>query len=185
MSTFIDFIKSGQASKATALIERALNQKTLGIIKEQKAEVASDVYGTLDEELVHEAIVNPNSSKQGYDEDHKSNPYHATILKHGYEYSHSTPVVHNSGHEIKNGEFVPFEDRRIHHAYKHKTLKDHYVGVHPTKDRNGDENGHKWEVGKSGQGTHFVGKGDEKLDKHLKGHVARAQAKIKKSAEKQ
>lgn len=50
MSTIIDLIKTGQATKATALIERALKEKTLGIITEQKQEVATEIYGSIDDE---------------------------------------------------------------------------------------------------------------------------------------
>jgi hypothetical protein len=105
------------------------------------------------------AIQNPNSSGQGFDPDHKDNPHYATLLKHGYVYSHSTPVRHQSG--IVN-----------HHTYKHPDLKDHVVGVYkPSK-----MNSHVWSTSKLG-GSKYEGQGDAALDKHLKGHIARAKRK--------
>lgn len=113
-----------------------------------------------------EEIQNSNSSGQGYDPDHEKNPHHATILKHGYEYSHSTPVNYIAG-------------RGIHHTYKHKTLKDHVVSVH----EHPKYGGHIWDVHKLGQGSSFQGKGDANLDKHLKGHIARAKKKLGEEVE--
>ena len=110
------------------------------------------------------AIQNPNSSGQGHDPDHEKNPYHATLLKHGYEYSHSTPVNHSAYSVSPSHPDYKKQDIRIHHSYKHKDLKDHVVGVSSTKD-----GGHKWDVHKLGQGTSFTGTGWSALDKHLKG----------------
>ena len=115
------------------------------------------------------AIQNPNSSGQGHDPDHEKNPYHATLLKHGYEYSHSTPVNHSAYSVSPSHPDYKKQDIRVHHSYKHKDLKDHVVGVSSTKD-----GGHKWDVHKLGQGTSFTGTGWSALDKHLKGHLARA-----------
>jgi len=42
--TFLDYIKQGDAVKATALIETVLKQKTLAHIKEQRAVVAEETY---------------------------------------------------------------------------------------------------------------------------------------------
>src|ERR1035437_10495835 len=104
------------------------------------------------------AIENPNSSGQGHDPDHKDNPHHATLLKHGYVYSHSTPV-----RSRQNGV-------RIHHTYKHPDLKDHVAGVHQPSD----QNSHVWSTHKLGNGFEYSGQGDAALDKHLKGHLTRA-----------
>jgi hypothetical protein len=105
----------------------------------------------------HEGIENPNSSGQGYSKDHVNNPHHATILKHGYVYSHSTPVTHLD------------QQKRVHHTYKHSSLKDHVVGVHQASTGQ-----HKWAVHKLGQGRVATGSGDANLDRHLKGHIGRA-----------
>jgi hypothetical protein len=48
--TFLEAIKKGDATNATALIESVLNQKTLAYLKEHKAVVAEEVYGTEEEE---------------------------------------------------------------------------------------------------------------------------------------
>lgn len=44
MATFLDYIKHGDASKATLIIESVLKQKTLQFIKEQRADVSKAVY---------------------------------------------------------------------------------------------------------------------------------------------
>lgn len=44
--TFLECVKNGDASKATALIETVLKQKTLEYINEQKAEVSEAVYSS-------------------------------------------------------------------------------------------------------------------------------------------
>jgi hypothetical protein len=49
MATFLDYIKKGDASKATSMIESVLNQKTLQFIKEQRADVSKAVYGDNDD----------------------------------------------------------------------------------------------------------------------------------------
>jgi hypothetical protein len=41
------------------------------------------------------AIINPNSSGQGYDKDHDLSRLASIARKFGYEYSHSTPIVQN------------------------------------------------------------------------------------------
>jgi hypothetical protein len=47
--TFLEALKKGDAANATALIETVLNQKTLAYIKEHKAVVSKEVYGTEEE----------------------------------------------------------------------------------------------------------------------------------------
>ena len=51
---FLDYIKQNDASKATALIETVLKQKTLAYIKEQRATVAEATYGTEVDESTEE-----------------------------------------------------------------------------------------------------------------------------------
>ena len=48
--TFLDYLKQGDATKATALIETVLKKKTLAFIKEHKAEVSKTVYNKDEEE---------------------------------------------------------------------------------------------------------------------------------------
>lgn len=43
--TFLDYLKKGDATKATALVEAVLKQKTLALIKEHKTDVAKTTYG--------------------------------------------------------------------------------------------------------------------------------------------
>lgn len=153
---FIKLIRNGQAVQATNLIEKLLKTKVKNALNEERSTVVSDVYGTVDE-----AIENPNSSGQGHDASHSKNPYHDTMLKHGYKYSHSTPVTVGG-------------NKQIAHAYKHGSLKDHVAGVRETGS------GHKWEVHKLGSGSGYSGGNAASLDKHLKGHVARATKKAAK-----
>lgn len=170
--TFLEYVKRGEISKATALVETVLKQKTRAFINEARAEVAGATYGTdLTEELVIEAIENPNTSGQGHDPDHKDNPYHDTLLKHGYEYSHTTPVNHSAYSVGPKHPDYKNQDIRMHHAYKHKDLKDHVVGVN--KNSHGE---HVWQTHRLGNspGSGTSGRGVEALTKHLKGHLARA-----------
>jgi len=104
-------------------------------------------------------IQNPNSSGQGYHPDHANHPYHDTIVSHGYEYSHSTPITDLSGRKY------------LQHSYKHKVLKDHVVGVSMKDDKPG------WSVSKLGSGVRTIGNDNNKLNSFLKGHVSRANKK--------
>jgi hypothetical protein len=110
---------------------------------------------------VKEGIENPNSSGQGHDASHSSNPHHATIAKHGYEYSHSTPVNHTHG-------------KVIHHTYKHPKDRDQNVSVWQNQ-----HGGHNWSTSRSGSGVTHSGNSSDELDRHLKGHVARWMKKKK------
>lgn len=60
------------------------------------------------------AIQEPNTSGQGFDPDHTSNPSHGTITALGYTYSHSTPVIYAGQVRIN------------HHTYKYG---EHNVSV--------------------------------------------------------
>jgi hypothetical protein len=92
------------------------------------------------------AIENPNSSGQGYDRDHVSHPLHATITKHGYSYSHSTPI-----HQRDGGVYH-------HHTY---ARGEHKVGVSSSDPS-------KWETAVSSASGHRTrGVGASTLDKHL------------------
>lgn len=90
-------------------------------------------------------IENPNSSGQGYDADHSRHPLHATVVKYGYTYSHSTPITALDGSTY------------VHHTYK---LGTHNVGLSHGKlwDTSvSTSSGHKWD-----------GLGAIELDAHLK-----------------
>ena len=119
---------------------------------------------------VSEEIQNPNSSGQGHDPEHHMHPHHETLLKHGYEYSHSTPVSHPI-------DFSSEREKINHHTYKLKGHPDHNVSVHYSPKMAGN---HKWEAGKSASNTSTTGRSTEALDKFLKGHVARAKRAAKK-----
>lgn len=94
-----------------------------------------------------EEIENPNSSGQGHDPDHMKHPLHDTILKHGYEYSHSTPV-----HRENAGKY-------IHHTYK---KGERVIGV-------SDDNKTKWQAKTStASGREHTNHGKDTLEKYLK-----------------
>lgn len=100
-----------------------------------------------------EVIMNSNSSGQGYDPDHSDHPFHSTIVRHGYSYSHSTPIRHLDGSQI------------IHHTYKHVNNRDKNVTVHKPKD-----GGYRWATSTSGSGRRATsGWHSTALEKHLKG----------------
>jgi hypothetical protein len=84
---FLDYIKDGDASKATALIETALKQKTLHFIKEQRAAVAEATYG--DEELT-----------EGKESSFKD--FHKAATDAGYAHTPpkqpTSPAYHNYNH---------------------------------------------------------------------------------------
>ena len=106
---------------------------------------------TVEEALRSESIQNPNSSGQGWDASHAEHALHATCVKHGWHYSHSTPIHQRNG------------DVLIHHTY---ARKEHKVGFYH-KDTD-------WQSkvsSASGHSTH--GSGAAELDKHLKGKVSR------------
>jgi hypothetical protein len=89
-------------------------------------------------------IHNPNSSGQGHDATHTANPYHEIITKHGYTYSHTTPVRSPATGQVMN-----------HHTY---TKGSHTVGVH----------GGTWGTSVStASGRAMVGSGARTLDAHL------------------
>lgn len=116
-------------------------------------------------------IQNPNTSGQGHHPDHTDNPYHDTIVSHGYKYSHSTPVYGPSV-TTKLGS-PPERNVYLHHIYKHGTLKDHNVTIAMKNDKP-----HHWAVSVSGSGLETRGNDPQKLNSFLKGHVSRAKKKI-------
>ena len=96
--------------------------------------------------MVGDAIENPNSSGQGYDPSHKEHPLHNIITKHGYKYSHTTPIHKTDG------------DVYHHHTY---ALGEHKVGISSPD---------KWETKTSSSSGHrTTGEGGRKLEKHLIG----------------
>ena len=101
-------------------------------------------------------IDKPNSSGQGVHPDHADHPFHTILEKHGYEYSHSTPVTHG-------------KDKRVHHAYKKGSLpRDYLVGVYPN-----DQGKWVFEAHKGGSGSRYMGNNPDQLDKYLKGLAKR------------
>lgn len=116
-------------------------------------------------------IQNPNTSGQGHHPDHADNPYHDTIVSHGYKYSHSTPVYGPSV-TTKLGS-PPERNVYLHHTYKHGTLKDHNVTVAMKGNK-----AHHWSVSVGGSGRETRDDDTNKLlDSFLKGHVSRAKKK--------
>ena len=89
-------------------------------------------------------IENANSSGQGYHEDHHKHQYHHILTKHGYVYSHTTPIHTQPSYSDKR------DTIELHHTYLHPKHKDHYVGV-------GRKQGHVtyWTAGKLGSGHKF------------------------------
>lgn len=110
---------------------------------------------TKDGKSIEEVIVNSNSSGQGYDADHSDHEHHATIVKHGYKYSHSTPIHHRDGSVVN------------HHTYKHVNNVDKNVSVHKANPKS---TWHEWHTSTGGSGHPGTrGMGTAQLDKHLKG----------------
>jgi hypothetical protein len=91
-------------------------------------------------------IENPNSSGQGYDSSHASHPLNSTIIKHGYSYSHTTPIHRKDGSVYH------------HHTY---AKGEHKVGVN-------NHNTSNWETQTSSASGHkHSGSGASSLDSHL------------------
>jgi hypothetical protein len=91
------------------------------------------------------AIENPNTCGQGYDADHLRHPLHATVVKYGYTYSHSTPI-----HALDGTIY-------LHHTYK---FGAHNVGL---------SHSNLWDTSVSTRSSHkWSGKGMAELDAHLK-----------------
>ena len=105
-------------------------------------------------------IRNPNSSGQGYDEDHGLNPYHALLLSQGFSYSHTTPVAYDDG-------------RRMYHTYK-RGLRS--IGVVPTSAR--QARSWSWRsTSRPGSGSSTTGVGEESLIRHLR-NIKRARGQV-------
>ena len=102
-------------------------------------------------ESLIEVIENPNSSGQGHDPDHANHPFHDVLTKHGYKYSHSTPVTLLGGQKV------------THHTYSN-AKETHKVSLMPCKSGDGME----WNAGKPGSGHRYGGKFPEDLDSYLK-----------------
>lgn len=103
-----------------------------------------------------EVITNSNSCGQGHDDEHRSHEYHQTILKHGYNYSHSTPIRQRDGSTVN------------HHTYKHMNNQDKNVSVSRPKGTAGSHL--QWATSTSGLGRGATsGFSNHTLEKHLKG----------------
>lgn len=103
-----------------------------------------------------EVITNSNSCGQGHDDEHRSHEYHQTILKHGYNYSHSTPIRQRDGSTVN------------HHTYKHMDNQDKNVSVSRPKGTAGSHL--QWATSTSGLGRGATsGFSTHTLEKHLKG----------------
>ena len=100
-------------------------------------------------------IQDPNSSGQGTHPDHAKNPYHDTLVKAGFSYSHTTPVFHGGGNKG--------ETPRLHHTYR---LNPKFaVSVYQTNP----SDAWVWDGGVGGSGRRQHGKGEAELAKYLKG----------------
>jgi hypothetical protein len=88
----------------------------------------------------------PNSSGQGYDQDHEKHCCHQVALKHGYSYSHTTPINQRDG-EILH-----------HHSWSDPA--GHKIGSY--------ENSDQWSSKVSSSSGHvWQGRTAKELDKHL------------------
>lgn len=94
-------------------------------------------------------IQNPNSSGQGHHPGHANNPYHETITKAGWKYSHSTPVTVGG---VKG----------VNHTYKHPSA-DHNVSA-----RKGADGLWRWAASHGGSGSEIRGTGPTHLEAYLK-----------------
>jgi hypothetical protein len=106
------------------------------------------------EETLDEGSISfPNSSGQGHDADHDLHPLHKIAAKHGYNYSHTTPVTQRDGSTF------------YHHTW---ARGEHKIGAydHDTKwsSKVSSSSGHLW-----------IGIGTVALDKHLKNKAKRYQ----------
>lgn len=104
-------------------------------------------------------ISEPNSSGQGKSPLHSQHAHHETLAKHGYAYSHTTPVISQS------------EKVMAHHTYNHPDHKMPTVGVtvHPEK-------GEVWSGGHKSVQTK-MGRHSADLHKYLGGAAKRAKSK--------
>jgi hypothetical protein len=93
---------------------------------------------------------NVNSSGQGEDPTHAQNPHDATITKHGYTYSHSTPIMNGYGNDVAY----------VAHTYKNGP---HNISVNVSPGGQV-----KWHTSTStASGTAHHGEDDAMLDRHL------------------
>jgi hypothetical protein len=114
-----------------------------------------------EESQLLEAIGNPNNSGQGHDPEHKNHPLHKTLQKHGYEYSHSTPIKRELYVSVADEGRKPTEFTS--HAYCHPET-GHRVGC--------DSDTYCWHShGKGGHMKH--GDGAITLARHLKARQAK------------
>lgn len=93
----------------------------------------------------HLEILNANSSGQGFCPHHLEQPYHSVLVEHGWEYSHTTPVVVTG-------------ERQAFHTYK-KADWNVSVSCRP---------GWRIEASRSGSGRRFIMFGAGTLGRYLK-----------------
>jgi len=91
--SFLNYIKSGDATKATALVEAVLKQKTLAAIKDQRETVAEGTYGLpLDDEDVDEELT---------EETHKGLAFYKQYKAKGKTKGGYTHFEHPEGHILQ------------------------------------------------------------------------------------
>jgi hypothetical protein len=104
------------------------------------------------------AIENPNTSGQGYCPAHLGHPLHATAIRFGYRYSHSTPITNLGG------------TRFVSHTYKARPGERE---EHNLSFDHGDIH-HRWQTSVScGSGRKHAGAGQAELERHLAGKARR------------
>lgn len=136
------------------------NERTLRVNRSLCTEMS---HGPSEIEQIFEAINNPNTSGQGHDEDHKNHPLHGTLEKHGYSYSHSTPIKRD--HYIAAGGEFKQAPSYVAHSYFHGDA-DHCCSV--------NSDSYKWHTKTSpASGRVTSGEGAITLDRHLKGKAKR------------
>ena len=116
--------------------------------------------------IVTESIINQNQQGQGYDVEHESHPLHSTCVKHGWHYSHSTPI-----HQ-KNGNIL------IHQTWQHPKHPEHKIGSYKDTEQ--------WESKTSpSSGKSTTGEGVAAIESHLKGESITAQTEQGRSCRDQ
>lgn len=137
----------------TKVMEEPIDEEVDGLV--DQIDDANVISGDVSkDEEIKEAILNSNSSGQGYDPEHDKHEYHATLQKHGYKYSHTTPIHRQNGSVYHS------------HTYKHERNNDKNVSVHPNINKY--EGAHRWVAGTGGLARRYTGYGPNSLDKYLK-----------------
>lgn len=163
------YLKDGKPGVARQNIHKAiLNKRAQKAALTQLAPHVKKKEKVSEEKQIKEAIEKPNTSGQGHDPNHESNPYHYTIIGHGFKYSHTTPVklVRGAKTNPERSGLSTVYHTSHHHTYSHG---EHKVGVWP------DSRGFwHWDSKTSSASGHEKnGHSKDDLDKHLKGKVKR------------